>query len=76
MFIYIQIINLFYSYVLFYANTIKASSRRYMISLVPDYDKNYNMTNVIVQLNGCTIGLTAFITVSMRLLERNTPYNQ
>ena len=66
MFIYIKIINLFYSYVLFYANTIKWSSR-YMILIVPDYDRSYIMANFIVQLNGCTIGLTAFVAVSMRL---------
>ena len=31
MFIYIQIIDLFYSYVLFYGNTIKASFEHYLL---------------------------------------------
>ena len=51
MFIYIKIINLFYSYILFYANIIKASSR-YMLFLMPDYDKSYGMAKqAIVQTN-------------------------
>ena len=39
MFIYIQIINLIYRYVLFYANAIKASSGQ-MLNVMLGYDRN------------------------------------
>ena len=49
MFIYIKIINLFYSYVSLYVNTIKASSRC-MLFLMPDYGKSCRLNRL--QLGG------------------------
>ena len=61
MFIYIQIINLFHSYVLFYANTIKTFTsciKGVAMAIVLAGDSHFNWKHSLLALSSCGLRYT------------------